>query len=106
MDKIFRWDIWKTIKTKEIARFIVVGSCAVLTDMTVYFLLLFVLSPSPSKTISFISGTIVAFFFNKYWTFERPGKSYGEAIKFVFLYTSTLLANVGVNKLSLIIMPD
>lgn len=83
---------------KEIFRFIVVGSGAVLTDTLVYFLLINFLPFSISKTISFLSGTLVAYIFNKYWTFEVKKKSYSEMMRFLALYLSTLVANVAMNK--------
>lgn len=91
---------------KEMKRFLVAGISAVLTDLTVYYLLLNVMTHSPAKTLSFLAGTVVAYIINKYWTFEKHAKSYKEMGKFSALYISTLGANVAVNKASLIIFPD
>ena len=90
---------------KEIKRFLVVGCCAVGTDCGMYFLLIRWLSHSPAKAASFISGTIVAYLLNKYWTFEQGKKSYAEIARFAFLYISTLGVNVLVNKTSLTVFP-
>ncbi len=84
---------------REIKRFLVAGFSAVGTDLIVYYLLLKFLDHSIAKTISFIAGTIVAYFINKYWTFEKHTKSIKEVISFALLYTITLFANVGVNDL-------
>ena len=86
---------------REMSRFLVAGFCAVGTDMGSYFLLLKVLSHDYSKGISFLLGTIVAYFINKYWTFEKKTKSYGEVGKFAILYSLTLGANVLINRISL-----
>ena len=86
---------------KELLRFLIAGFSAVGTDMVTYYLLLKILDPDLSKGISFLLGTIVAFFINKYWTFERTEKSMGEVIKFGVLYGLTFWANVLTNKLIL-----
>lgn len=86
---------------REMSRFIVAGFCAVGTDMGSYFLLLKVLPHDYSKGISFLLGTIVVYFINKYWTFEKKTKSYGEIGKFATLYLSTLVANILVNRIVL-----
>lgn len=86
-------------------RFLVAGFSAVGTDLAIYYLLLNFLDHSSAKAISFLSGTIVAFIINKYWTFEKKKKSLKEAASFLLLYLSTLVINVTVNKLSLSILP-
>lgn len=91
---------------KELPRFLVAGFSAVGTDLSIYYLLLDWLSYSPAKTISFLSGTVVAYLINKYWTFGRKEKSYQEMVKFLGLYLFTLAANVGVNRLTLGFLPD
>ncbi|MGN7808430.1 GtrA family protein [Flavobacterium johnsoniae] len=86
---------------KELKRFIAAGFSAVATDLITYYLLLNFLSTFMSKSISFLLGTIVAFFMNKYWTFEKKERSYVEILRFAILYSLTLGANVLVNKLVL-----
>jgi len=86
---------------KELKRFLVAGMSAVATDFGTYYLLLGYLDPAVAKTISFLIGTIVAFIINKYWTFEKHERSYGEIIKFSFLYTATLFTNVATNEIVL-----
>ena len=90
---------------KEIKRFIAVGLLAVGTDLSVYTILLNFLTHSPAKAVSFISGTVVAYLLNKYWTFEQKNKSFAEAARFAALYAATLGVNVAVNKISLMILP-
>lgn len=91
---------------KELPRFLVAGFSAVGTDLAIYYLLLNFLTHSPAKTISFLSGTIVAYIINKYWTFEKKEWSHQEALKFLALYIFTLSVNVSINKMSLIVLQD
>lgn len=86
---------------REMSRFLVAGFSAVATDIGSYFLLLRILPYDYSKGASFLLGTIVAYFINKYWTFGKKTKSYGEMGKFATLYLSTLGANVTVNRILL-----
>lgn len=90
---------------KELKRFIVAGFSAVATDLISYYLLLNILTHSPAKGISFILGTIVAYFINKYWTFEKTQRCYKEIGRFATLYATTLTVNVVVNKISLVLFP-
>ena len=91
---------------REVPRFIFAGICAVGTDLGSYYLLLKIINHSPAKAISFICGSIVAYIINKHWTFQQKRKSYSEMMRFAFLYSITLGTNVGVNKISLLILPD
>lgn len=93
------------IDKKEIGRYLIAGFLAVATDMTVYYFLINFYPYSISKSISFISGTCVAYVINKYWTFDKKEKSLREATKFAILYSSSLLVNVGINKLFLTLLP-
>lgn len=86
---------------REIYRFLIAGISAVSTDFLIYYILLNFLNVEISKAISFIAGSIVAFIINKYWTFNKPKKSYKEIIKFGFLYSSSLGLNVITNKIVL-----
>ena len=90
---------------QQLFRFFFSGCSAVATDFTVYFLLLDHIGHSPAKLISFISGTLVAYILNKFWTFEAKQRSYIEVIKFCCLYCTTMGANVGTNKLVLLLFP-
>lgn len=86
---------------KELKRFLIAGLCAVGTDLCMYYLLLNFLPTGMSKAISFLSGTIVAYVINKYWTFEKYKKSHKEIIYFGILYSFTLGVNVMTNKIIL-----
>ncbi len=85
----------------ELKRFLVAGGSAVACDTTVYWLLFAIIPPSAAKAISFISGTIVAYLLNKFWTFKKPKRSHSEVAKFICLYLTTLGANVAVNRMVL-----
>lgn len=82
---------------KELKRFLIAGSGAVLTDFVTYYLMLNFLSHNIAKTISFLLGTVVAFILNKYWTFENKQKSFKQIIQFLFLYMLTLTINIFTN---------
>jgi len=90
---------------KELNRFLVAGLSAVATDLATYYVLLNILSYSYAKSISFILGTIVAYFINKYWTFEKKDRCYKEIGKFIALYAGTLIVNVSFNQLTLFLFP-
>ncbi len=95
-----------TVAGKEIGRFLIAGFSAVATDLFLYYMLFSIWGHAASKAASFISGSIVAYLLNKYWTFEQEKKSYWEMVKFTILYALTLGANVSVNKMSLVIFPE
>lgn len=89
-------------KTKrEIYRFLIAGISAVITDLLVYYSLLNLLTIELSKGLSFIAGSVVAFTVNKYWTFNKPKKSYKEIIQFGILYSLTLGINIITNEIML-----
>ncbi len=91
---------------KEIPRFIITGILAVMTDYCSYLLLINFIAVDVSKGMSFTLGAIVAFIFNKFWTFEYVEKAIAAVIPFILLYTSTLLVNVSLNHLSLIYISE
>ena len=98
-------DVNKEVFKKEISRFLVVGFSAVACDFLVYYGLINFLANAPAKALSFLSGTILAYIFNKYWTFEKKEKSHKEMFSFFMLYLGTLLINVGVNQVVLNTLP-
>jgi putative flippase GtrA len=88
---------------REMAVFLVVGSLTVLVDFLTYRVLLWteLLGVDISKAASFITGTLFAYFANRYWTFGHTSPAKGSAYRFVLLYTLTLGANVLVNAFAL-----
>ena len=80
---------------KEILKFLVGGGSAVLTDFTVYHILLYAGAElSFSKAVSYVAGAAVGFVINKLWTFESKRFSIAEILKFV-----ATLVNYGVLKI-------
>ena len=91
------------IPTRELATYIAVGILTVLTDMTVYYVLLNYFNHNFAKSLSFFSGTIVAFTLNKFYTFKQRRFFFSELCKFYALYFSTFLINVTINHISLLL---
>lgn len=85
--------------------FLVVGALTVLVDLLVYRLLVALgVEVHVAKGLSFIAGTVFAYFANRLVTFRAPGGPKVFA-RFVALYAATLAANVGVNALALALLP-
>ena len=83
---------------KQIRRFIVIGVLSVLTDWTVYGLLMPLgVTKYPAKGIGYVSGMIVGFIGNKLWTFESARRSAAEPFTYIVLYAITLGVNMVVN---------
>lgn len=88
----------KQIKGKELLRFLVGGSSAVLVDFATYRMLVhFGMDMSVSKAISYIAGAMVGFVINKFWTFECKQLSVIEILRYILLYACSALANTAVN---------
>jgi putative flippase GtrA len=90
----------------EIPRFIVTGILAVATDYFGYLALIKIIDVDLSKACSFVLGSIVAFFLNKFWTFESDKKAVAAIMPFIVLYSSTFLINVSLNHFSLVYVTD
>jgi len=83
---------------RQIRRFIVIGVLSVLTDWTVYGLLMPLgVTKYPAKGIGYVSGMIVGFIGNKLWTFESARRSAAEPFTYIMLYAITLGVNMVVN---------
>ncbi|MDC6350604.1 GtrA family protein [Zeaxanthinibacter sp. PT1] len=91
-----------TTTRKQLLKFGVSGVTAVLVDYLVYLALYPYLGPNIAKGVSFLTGTMVAFVLNKYWTFEAKEFSGKQLMKFLILYGITLGLNIGTNHLCLI----
>lgn len=83
----------------ELIIFLVVGATTVLIDFATYRGLVGfgLMNPELAKATGFIVGTIFAYFANRFWTFGKNRHASGSAWRFVFLYASTLGANVLIN---------
>ncbi len=83
---------------KELLRFLLSGITAVSVDFLSYTLLLHVQTPlSLAKGTGFLSGTVVTYFLNKFWTFQNPQREWKEVFRFVLLYAVSLGINIGIN---------
>ena len=80
-----------------------VGSLSVFTDYLIYRTLLWqnLLSVDVAKGVGFISGTVLAYFANRFWTFRDKLVEKGSAWRFALLYSVTLSINIGLNTLAL-----
>lgn len=89
----------KTIKVKQILRFLVGGGSAVITDYLIYKILLSTgIQLDQAKAISFICGATVGFVINKLWTFEVKAFSTTEILRYIALYVVTATLNILVNR--------
>jgi putative flippase GtrA len=92
---------------KQIRRFLVIGVLSVLVDLAVYLILTRLgLSTHLSKGISYVSGMVLGFIGNKFWTFESARRSASEPTTYLLLYAATLLVNVAVNATVLAMFAD
>ncbi len=96
----------KKATKQELLKFLVTGILAVATDFSSYWLLSDLIPIDMAKGISFVLGSIVAFFLNKLWTFEHDSPMASAAFQFACLYSLTFLSNVAVNHLSLVYVAD
>ncbi len=88
---------------RELGIFLIVGSLTVLVDFAVYrgLLWLDVASIDLAKGVSFLAGTVFAYFANRFWTFGHQSIAAGSVGRFAALYLSTFIANIAVNALAL-----
>lgn len=92
----------------QLVRFALIGGFCALVDSGIYWLLLQAgLWVHAAKAISFICGTTTAYFLNRRFTFKgsKSGGA-GQIGGFVLLYGVTFFVNVGMNALSLQLLPD
>lgn len=92
------------VLTRQLLRFLVSGSCAVLVDYGTYLLFQRLgLEISLAKVLSYICGAIVGFVINKLWTFERgeSAQTVTEILKYALVYGISALLNAAVNQLVL-----
>lgn len=98
---------------KQLVKFTLIGLLAVSVDFLCYFILLNIFPAKLSQTIgnealaksiSFMCGMTVTYFFNKFWTWKKKDRSQKRLIKFGILYGIALLINVGTNSALLFIL--
>jgi len=88
---------------RELAIFLVIGGLTVVVDFVIYQGLVFVhlLNVDWSKGVGFLTGTVFAYFANRFWTFGHKRYHSGSVWRFAVLYASTLAVNVWVNAVTL-----
>lgn len=88
--------------------FLAVGFLTVLIDFVSYRALIRfeVFAVDTAKAVGFLSGSVFAYFANRFWTFNHRRPAPGGLWRFVVLYTSTLVPNVLINSLVLALMAD
>lgn len=96
---------------RELGLFLVVGSLTVLIDYLSYRSLVWgqLLAVDAAKGVGFVSGTVFAYYANRFWTFGHKQYAAGSAWRFALLYAVTLSTNVVINALVLnfiIALPD
>jgi putative flippase GtrA len=87
----------KYLFVRQVGRFCLAGAFADVVDIKVFQLFFWFFNFSlVCKVISFIAGTFVKYFSDKYWTFEKYGKEnmHKEMGKFFLVATVGALINV------------
>ena len=80
---------------RQFISYSMIGIISLLIDIIVYVLLsdFFLISKSLSKIISFILASINSFLGNKIFTFKLKSYNFREPMKFILLYSVSLIAN-------------
>ncbi|MCP9621821.1 GtrA family protein [Nocardia otitidiscaviarum] len=88
-------------------RFTLTGGFSAVVDFGLYVLLMSVagVPRDIAKAVSFIAGTTTAYLINRRWTFQAP-PSRKRFIAVVALYAVTFAAQVGINALLNIVLPE
>lgn len=98
---------------KQLIKFTIIGIFAVIVDLICYYVLLQLLpekvfsaisNEAFAKTISFLCGLNVTYIFNKSWTWKNNHKSNKRFVKFIILYSFSLILNVFMNSFLLKIL--
>lgn len=92
------WDHRRETR-KQLARFLIVGFTSVAVDFAFYAALTRLSwHADVAKAVSYLTGVIVGFCGNKWWTFESTRRSAAEPIAYLACYAVTLIANVLCNR--------
>lgn len=89
---------------RELGIFLIVGLLTVGIDFLIYHGFIYLQpfdfdSINIAKGFSFISGTIFAYFANRFWTFNQQTTGSGSVFRFVMVYILGLIANIAINYL-------
>lgn len=93
---------------RELSIFLIVGALTVLVDFASYrgLVLLRLMGTDLAKAAGFLTGTLFAYFANRFWTFGHTSHPPGSVWRFAILYASTLGANVLINSFALKLLAD
>ena len=93
---------------RELVIFFIVGALTVLFDYICYrgLIRFQFMEVGLAKAISFMVGTLFAYFVNRFWTFAQERHVPGSSWRFLALYSSTLCANVLINAFVLKLLAD
>ena len=93
---------------RELAIFLVVGTCSVLVDFGSYrgLIVFKAISVDIAKATGFLAGTLFAYFAHRFWTFGQKPHTSGSAWRFSVLYASSLGVNVLINAFTLRLLAD
>lgn len=80
---------------KQFLSYSTIGVISLIIDALVYIILsdIFFISKSLSKIISFIVASVNSFIANKLFTFRAKSFNFKEPVKFILLYSVSLLGN-------------
>lgn len=85
--------------------FLFVGSCTVIVDYASYSILSKIgINLNISKGLGFLIGTLFAYYANKKITFTYTGPE--RFFRFISVYSISLVLNIGVNLISLALLPQ
>ncbi|QKM64038.1 hypothetical protein DCO17_01605 [Polynucleobacter tropicus] len=87
---------------RELGIFLIVGLLTVGIDFLIYRGFIYIQpldidSINIAKGFSFISGTVFAYFANRFWTFNQQTTGAGSVFRFVMVYILGLVANIAIN---------
>lgn len=84
---------------KQAAIFLVVGGLTAGVDYVCYLSIVWaeLFSPNVAKGIGFLTGSIFAFYANRFWTFGHGPQNSLRGLGFFLLYGSTMAVNIFIN---------
>jgi putative flippase GtrA len=91
---------------RELAIFFFVGLLTTLIDFFIYRALMYFnpfgyISINIAKGTGFVGGTIIAYFANRFWTFQQQTARSGSFTRFIMVYILGLSANITINYLTI-----
>ena len=79
-------------------RFLIVGGCSTSVDFCIYMLLTEKIPVTVAKAISIGAGSLVSYFFNRYWTFKNKDKKKAAyLVRFYAGFSVAMATNLCVN---------